>query len=47
MRPSADAIVSGRAVGGGSGGVLPSKRSTSSGAIPARSAMSRAESAQP
>ena len=36
IRSSASAIVSGRAVGGGSGGVLPSKRSTSSGAIPAR-----------
>src|SRR4051812_50070708 len=47
MRSSAAAIVSGLAQGGGSGGVLPSKRSTSSVAIPARRAMSAAESAQP
>src|SRR4051795_13521429 len=47
MRSSAAAIVSGLAQGGGSGGVFPSKRSTSSVAIPARRAMSAAESAQP
>jgi hypothetical protein len=40
-------MVSGLAVGGGSGGVLPSKRSTSAGTIPARAAISLVESAQP
>src|ERR1043166_7451659 len=45
MRRSASATVSGLATAGGSGGVLPSNRSTSAGAIPASRAISAVEAA--